>query len=49
MDYFNDVAHLSGPWKGLWWRALSDFIKNILIGVLKMNGGLTSLERYEGE
>ncbi len=26
-----------------------DFIKNILICVLKMNGGLKGLERHEGE
>ncbi len=30
-------------------RELSDFIKNILICVLKMNVGLTGLERHEGE
>ncbi len=30
-------------------RDLADFIKNILICVLKMNGGLTGLERHEGE
>ncbi len=30
-------------------RKLSDLIKNILICVLKMNEGLTSLERHEGE
>ncbi len=29
-------------------RKLSDFIKNILICVLKMNEGLTGLERHEG-
>jgi len=28
---------------------LSDFIKNILIHVLKMNKGLTGLEQHEGE
>ncbi len=28
-------------------RELSDFIKNILIRVTKMNGGLTGLERHE--
>ncbi len=28
---------------------LSDFIKNILICVLKMNEGLMGLERHEGE
>ncbi len=32
------------------WRArkLADFIKNILICVLKMNEGLTGLEQHEG-
>ncbi len=30
-------------------RELSDFIKNILICVPKMNEGLTGLERHEGE
>ncbi len=30
-------------------RELSDFIKNILICVPKMNQGLTDLERHEGE
>ncbi len=30
-------------------RELSDFIKNILIGVLKKNKGLTGLEQHEGE
>ncbi len=35
---------------GLWRvRELSDFINNILICVLKMNKGLTGLERQEGE
>ncbi len=28
---------------------LSEFIKHILISVLKMNEGLTGLERHEGE
>jgi len=32
-----------------WFRNLSDFIKNILISVLKMKKGLTGLERSEGE
>ncbi len=32
-----------------WTDKLSDFIKNILICVLKMNEGLTGLERHEGE
>ncbi len=31
-----------------WWK-LSDFIKNILICVLKMDEGLTALEQHEGE
>ncbi len=30
-------------------RIFSDFIKNILICVPKMNGGLTGLEQHEGE
>ncbi len=30
-------------------RELSEFIKNILICVPKMNGGLKGLERHEGE
>ncbi len=30
-------------------RELSDSIKNILICVPKMNGGLTGLEQHEGE
>ncbi len=30
-------------------RELSDFIKNILTCVLKMNGGLKGLERHKGE
>ncbi len=30
-------------------REFSDFIKNILICVPKMNEGLTGLERHEGE
>ncbi len=30
-------------------RELSEFIKNILICVPKMNGGLAGLERHEGE
>jgi len=37
--------------KYLQWRdrKLSDFIKNILISVLKMNESLTVLERHDGE
>ncbi len=56
MDYFNDVLTLlHGPWTCqlcccLWRvRKLSDFIKNILNCVLKINEGLMSLERHEGE
>ncbi len=30
-------------------RELSEFIKNILICVLKMNEGLMGLERHDGE
>ncbi len=30
-------------------RELSEFIKNILISVLRMNEGFTGLERHEGE
>ncbi len=30
-------------------RKLSDFIKNSLICILKMNKGLTLLERHEGD
>ncbi len=30
-------------------RELLEFIENILICVLKMNGGLSGLERHEGE
>ncbi len=42
IDYFTDIC--------LWRvRKLSDFSKNILICVPKMNKGLTALERYEGE
>ncbi len=32
-----------------WVRELSEFIKNILICVPKINKGLTGLERHEGE
>ncbi len=49
MDYFNDVlaTFLDGV-MSLWRvRKLSEFIKNILICVLKMNEGLTGLERHE--
>ncbi len=54
MDYFTDnlatfLDHDHDPFCLLRVRALSDFIKNICICVLKMNGGLTGLERHEGE
>ncbi len=56
MDYFNDVlttflglerGSCVAVYGGV--RELSDFIKNILICVSKMNEGLTDLERHEGE
>ncbi len=56
MDYFNDALTM---FLGLECvscvavydrvRKLSDFIKNILICVPKMNEGLTGLARHEGE
>ncbi len=56
MDYFNDVlaTYLSldhGNILAVYGRVreLSDFIKNILICVPKMNEDLTGLERHEGE
>ncbi len=57
MDYFNNVLTtflglecVSCSWMCLCRiRNLLDFIKNILICVLKMNEGLTGLERHEGE
>ncbi len=56
MDYFNDVlATFLGLDRGSILavfrriRELLEFIKNILICVLKMNEGLTGLERHEGE
>ncbi len=52
MDYFNDVlTTFLGLERGrtLAVRELSDFIKNILICVPKMNDGLMVLERHEGE
>ncbi len=56
MDYFNNVlaTFLSldrGSILAVCGRVreLSEFIKNILICVLKMNEGLTGLERHEGE
>ncbi len=56
MDYFNDVlatflnlerVRILAVYRRI--RELSEFIKNILISVPKMNEGLTGLERYEGE
>jgi len=56
LDYFNYFfTNFSGlaewnyleAYEGV--RQLSDFIKNILICVLKMNEGLTGLEQHEGE
>ncbi len=54
VDYFTNVlakflglkTFLLRCWR---FRKLSDFIKKILICVLKMNEGLTGLERHEGE
>ncbi len=56
MDYFNDVLAMfldldSGSMLAVYGRVrdLSEFIKNILICVQKMNEGITGLERHEGE
>ncbi len=56
MDCFNDVLATfldldRGSMLAVYGRVreLSEFIKNILICVLKMNEGLTGLERHEGE
>ncbi len=56
MDYFTDVLATfldldRGNYIAVYGRVreLSEFIENILICVLKMNGGLTGLERHEGE
>ncbi len=56
MDYFNDVLtmfldldHVRILAVYLRVRELLEFIKNILICVLKINQGLTDLERHEGE
>jgi len=56
VDCFNDVFSTfldleSGDYIAIYGRViyLSDFIKNILICVLKMNEGLTGVERHEGE
>ncbi len=56
MDYFNDLfamflsldrVRILAVYGKV--RELSECIKNILICVLKMNEGLTGLERHEGE
>ncbi len=51
MDHFNDTLATFLSLDHV--RALAvygfDFIKNILICVPKMNGGLTGLEQHEGE
>ncbi len=56
MDYFNDVLttfldldhfRILAVYERV--RELSEFIKNILIYVLKMNEGLAGLEWHEGE
>ncbi len=55
MDYFTDVLATFLDLETLQLhcclrvRELSDFIKNILICVTKMNKGLIALERHEGE
>ncbi len=56
MDYFNDLLtmfldldHVRILAVYLRVRELLEFIKNILICVLKINQGLTDLERHEGE
>ncbi len=54
MDYFTGVltAFLGlelVSYFAVWVRKLSDFIKNILICVQKMNEGLRDLERHEAE
>ncbi len=43
LDRINYIAVYGGV------RELTGCIKNILICVLKLNKGLTGLERYEGE
>ncbi len=56
MDYFTDllamfldIDHVNSIAVYGRVRELSECIKNILICVLKMNEGLTGLERHEGE
>ncbi len=56
MDYFTDllatfldIHHVNSIAVYGRVRQLSECIKNILICVPKMNGGLMALERHEGE
>ncbi len=56
MDYFTSIFTMfldldCGNYIAVYWRVreLSEFIKNILICVPKMNGGLTGSERHESE
>jgi len=56
MGYFNHVlftflglASCSDIAAYGWFRKLSNFIKNILICVPKMNKGLKDLEQHEGD
>jgi len=56
MDYFNNVFTIFLDLKRsndiaayVWFRNLSDFMKNILICVPKMNEGITDLGWHEGE
>ncbi len=52
MDYFNDALTTFLALERFCLnrvRKLSDFIKNILICVPKMNKGLAGLKRHEGE
>ncbi len=56
MDYFTDLLATFLDVDRVYYiavygrvRELSECIKNILICVLKMNKGLTGLERHEGE
>ncbi len=50
--FYRCIYYVSGPGNisvVLLSMELSDFIKNILICVPKMNEGLTGLERHEGD
>ncbi len=49
MDYFNNLLATFLSLDHVRVRELLECIKNILICVPKMNGGLTGLERHEGE